>query len=298
MDSGGLLFTGLYWERDRPTLTGLVGDREHARAVEVGEAISWEVAGPRRCTGLYDRRQHRRRPCPVDSLVVDEAQCDLCQQADPGRLVARGQAPSGMELEPFVLYLAWFGDGLHKAGITSEKRGGQRLREQAALSYCLVARGPFTSIRQAETLLARVGVAPERVTTHSKRAAWWGIEPAQNRSSQLLALYQAATAAVRVIPGVEVLDFQAVDLAPLFGLGREMPSPFELVVRVRPGAALSGMVTHVIGRDIVLGPSPIVVDSHLLEGWTLRRSSQPSAGFDVEMRSREADARAVQGTLF
>jgi len=61
---------------------------------------------------------------------------------------------------------------------------------------------------------------------------------------------------------------------------------------------LSGEVSHVIGRSLVLGPSSVVVDSRMLEGWTLRRSSQPAGGFDVESRSREADARAVQGTLF
>src|SRR6266536_2186877 len=110
MDSAGLLFTGLYWERDRPTLTGLVGSGEHARPVERGQAVGWEVAGPRRRIGLYDRGAHRRRPCPAGSLVTDGSQCELCQRADPGRLVARGQAPDGMEDEPFVLYLAWFGD--------------------------------------------------------------------------------------------------------------------------------------------------------------------------------------------
>jgi hypothetical protein len=51
MASAGLLFTGLYWERDRPALTGLVGSREHARPVELGQAVGWEVAGPRRCIG-------------------------------------------------------------------------------------------------------------------------------------------------------------------------------------------------------------------------------------------------------
>src|SRR5262245_59335463 len=127
MNSTALLFTGLHWERDRPTLTGVVGSREHTRRVELGQAVGWEVVGPRRCIGIYDRREHRRRTCPADALVSDESQCDLCQRADPGRLVARGQAPSGMEHEPFVLYLAWFGDGLHKVGFSAERRGAGRL---------------------------------------------------------------------------------------------------------------------------------------------------------------------------
>jgi glycosyltransferase involved in cell wall biosynthesis len=148
-----LLFTGLYWQRDRPTLTGMVSGREHERPVELGDAIGWEIVGPRRCIGIYDRQEHRRRPCPADMLTPSEGQCDLCQRADPSRLVARGQAPSGFEHAPFVLYLAWFGDGLHKVGITAERRGAGRLCEQGALSYCLLARGPFTAIRQAETLL-------------------------------------------------------------------------------------------------------------------------------------------------
>ncbi len=298
MESAGLLFTGLYWERDRPTLTGLVGNDEHTRPVELGHAVGWEVAGPRGCIGLYDRREHRRRPCPAGSLVTDGSQCDLCQRADPGRLVARGQASNGMEDEPFVLYLAWFGDGLHKVGITSEKRGAERLCEQAALSYCLVARGSFTSIRQAEVLLSGIGVAPDRITMRTKQAAWWRIPPAEERAAELWRLHRGATGAVRAVPGIEVVEFQASDLSLLFGLEREMPSRYELVNGVRPGAVLSGTVSHVIGRSLVLGPSPMVVDSRMLEGWTLRRNSQPAGGLDVELRSREADTRAVQGTLF
>lgn len=299
MDSAALLFTGLYWERDRPTLTGLVGSREHSRPVELGQSVRWEIAGPRRCTGLYDRREHRRQQCPARAYVGDGSQCDLCLRADPGRLVARGQAPSGMEHEPFVLYLAWFGDGLHKVGITSEQRGAERLCEQAALSSCLVARGPFTSIRQAEMLLSAIGVAPERITMRAKVAAWWQVPATEERATDLAARHRVATEAVRTVPGIEVLEFQAADLTPLFGLERELPSRYELVTMVRPGAVLSGEVSHVIGRHLVLGSSPTVVaDSRLLEGWTLRRTMQPAGGLEVETWSREADARAVQGTLF
>jgi hypothetical protein len=203
-----------------------------------------------------------------------------------------------MEPEPFVLYLAWFGDGLHKVGISAERRGAGRLCEQAATSYCLVARGPYPSVQQAEVLLSSLGVAPERITSRSKQAAWWQIPPANERAAQLSAVHAAAADSIRTVPGVAILEFQAVDLTSLFGLDRELASRYELVTTVRPGATLRGEVSHVIGRSLVLGPSPIVFDSRLLEGWTLRRSDQPSYGFDVETRSREADARAVQGTLF
>jgi Protein of unknown function (DUF2797) len=104
--------------------------------------------------------------------VAGASQRDLCQRADPGRLVARGVAPNGMEREPFLLYLAWFGDELRKVGITSKRRGVGRLCEQGALSFCLVARGPFTAIRQAEVLLTGTGVAPERIALPAKQAAW------------------------------------------------------------------------------------------------------------------------------
>jgi hypothetical protein len=43
-----------------------------------------------------------------------------------------------------------------------------RLYEQAALSYCLAARGPFNSIRQAEVLLSSIGVARERLTSSTQ----------------------------------------------------------------------------------------------------------------------------------
>jgi hypothetical protein len=203
-----------------------------------------------------------------------------------------------MENEPFVLYLAWFGDGLRKVGITSQERGVERLCEQAALSFCLVARGPFTSIRRAEVLVSAADVAPERISMASRQAAWWQIPTADERAEELVALHQVAAEAVRTVGAVELLEFRATDLTLLYGLEHEMPSRYELVTAVRHGAVLSGEVSHVIGRSLVLGPSPVVVDARLLEGWTLRRSSVPADGFDVESRSREADARSVQGTLF
>jgi hypothetical protein len=293
-----LLFTGLYWERDRPTLTGLVGSRQHARPVELGQALGWEIAGPRRCIGLYDREEHRRRPCIAGSLVIEGSQCDVCQRADPGRLVARGQTPSGFENEVFVLYLAWFGDELHKVGITAEERGAERLCEQGALSYCLFARGPFNSVRRAEVLLAGIGVAPERITMRTKQAAWWRIPQAEERAEELAALHRAASEALRSVRDIEMLKFEGVDLTPQFGLEQAMASRYEFVTAIRPGAVLSGELSHVIGRCLVLGPAPMVIDTRLLEGWTLRRSSQPVGGLEAETRSREADARAVQGTLF
>jgi hypothetical protein len=298
MDSGGLLFTGLHWERDRPVLTGLVGSRQHVRPLERGQALGWEIAGPRRCAGFYDRREHRRRPCPEAARVADTSQCDLCEAADLGRPIARGEVPGGMEQEPYALYLAWFGDGLTKVGISSEKRGVGRLCEQGAISYCLVARGPLIAIRPAEMLLSGVGVAPERIAARSKLTAWWRIPSAEERAAELSGLHGAATDAVQAVRGIELLRFDAGDLTALFGLEREMPDRYELVTGLRPGAVLSGDVSHVIGKFLVLGTSAVVIDARLLEGWTLRRSSAPGGGMFVEQRSREADARAVQGTLF
>lgn len=298
MDGGGLLFTGLYWQRDRPTLTGLAGGRERVRPVAIGQHIGWELAGPRRCIGVYDRRERRRRPCPAGQLVENERQCDLCQQSDPGRLVARGQAPAGFENETFVLYLAWFGHGLHKVGITAEERGTERLCEQAALSYCLVAAGAFSAVRRAETLLSGTGIAPERITSRTKQAAWWEVASAGERAVRLAELHEAATEAIRTIAGLRLVEFQAVDLRPLFGLERELPSRYDLVAAVEPGTVLSGEVSHVIGRSLVLGPPPLVIDVGLLEGWTLRRTDRPLGGILSEPWSREAHARAVQDTLF
>jgi len=50
--------------------------------------------------------------------------------------------------------------------------------------------------------------------------------------------------------------------------------------------------------SVVLGPTPLVVDAGLLEGWTLRRSAEAAGRLDAATPTREADARAVQGTLF
>jgi hypothetical protein len=298
VESSGLLFIGIHWSGDRPSLEGLVAGREHGRPLERGQPIAWEVRGPRRCLGYYDRLQGRRRSCPVDAPRPDGGQCDLCERADPSTLVARGQAPSGYESTPYVLYLAWFGDGLRKVGISAERRGPGRLCEQGALSYCLVGRGTFNAMRRAEVLLSGLGVAPERLTPRRKHAAWWRIPPASERAAELAGLHAAAAAALRAEPEVAVVPFAAVDLVPVYGLDREVPGRYELVTAVAPGSVLRGNVSHVIGEALVLGPAPLVVEARVLEGWTLRRSAAAAGGLAVEARASDSRLRAVQGTLF
>jgi hypothetical protein len=66
------------------------------------------------------------------------SQCDPCESADPGTMLARNATlDDGRE---YALYLAWFGPDLTKVGLTATERGTDRLAEQGALAFTWLAR--------------------------------------------------------------------------------------------------------------------------------------------------------------
>jgi hypothetical protein len=46
------------------------------------------------------------------------------------------------------------------------------------------------------------------------------------RAAELSAVHRVPAAAIRSVPGVELLEFRAADLTPLYGLDRGMPGRY------------------------------------------------------------------------
>ncbi|WP_371477798.1 DUF2797 domain-containing protein [Kitasatospora sp. NBC_00315] len=293
--------TGLRWQDGRPVLTALNGAHEHRRTVTAGTSIGWQIGGPRRCAGVRTAGGHH--PCPYDAAVEPSgraSQCPSCQGADPGLMLARDQILD--DGRTYRLYLAWFGTGVVKVGLTAEQRGTARLLEQGALGYTFVGRGSLPGVRRAELTVAQAGLARERLTTRTKTACWWGVPDAGPRQRELSEL---RTSVLRLLTGhaIELLpDGPLADHVGLFGLAAGAPPLYREVTALSDGATLSGVLRAPVGRHLLIDTEPaeppLLLDTRLLTGWTLAPAGPaPCTGLGLALRRRPAEP-AAQESLF
>ncbi|WTL47156.1 DUF2797 domain-containing protein [Streptomyces sp. NBC_01497] len=184
-----------------------------------GREVAFRAVGPRRCTGTG------RGGCPLAAEVPARstgAQCSECARLDRLRSVAADTVAD--DPRPYRVYLAWFGPGMRKVGITAEARGSARLLEQGAVTFSWLGRGPLMAARRTEELLRAALGVPDRIPYADKRTARASLPPERERAAELAALHARAVALPRWPESLEPLVFEAVDHARVFGLERP-PAP-------------------------------------------------------------------------
>jgi hypothetical protein len=276
---------------------------ETRRPAGPGTSLSWHLDGPRRCAGAWAGTA--RRPCPARAEIGasgTDAQCPACALADRGRQVAR-DAAFGDDGREYRLYLAWFGPGLVKIGLTATDRGRDRLLEQGAITFTMLAAGRYTPIRQAERLTAAAGLARERITGAAKAAAWQVLPPPAERAARVAAARKQVTAGARWPGPVRPLPDAVTDQAGDFGLDRETVGTYREVTGISDGAVLSGRVRLVIGRDLLLDTpaGPLLVDMRRACGWAIRPAGDAAAlpaGLTLTARPTSGASDDRQQTLF
>ncbi|WP_232792563.1 DUF2797 domain-containing protein [Actinacidiphila yeochonensis] len=210
-------------------------------------------------------------------------QCEPCAALDRSASVAADTVPG--DPRPYAVYLASFGVGLHKVGITSAARGGLRLLEQAAVCSAFLGEGPLMTARRTEAVLGAALRLPDRVRDTAKRAARHQLPPTAERRAELAALYaEAAGLRDRLPEALRLRPFQYDDHTASFGLDADPPpsAPASAISELVPGGALVGTVTVAAGHDLVVdAPSgAVLLDTRLTCGWPLARSSSsPGAPF-------------------
>ncbi len=138
-----------------------------------GSALSWgkRVAfgvvdeGVRTCVGA------RGNACPVRAVVSGRsagARCEECARLDRAHSVAADTMAD--DPRPYRVYLAWFGPGMVKVGITGAARGSARLLEQGAVVFSWLGQGPLMAARRTEELLRAALRVPDRIPYAEKRA--------------------------------------------------------------------------------------------------------------------------------
>ena len=291
MNSATAPSTGVRWYEEQPQLD--LGNGTWA-PLPPGTRTGVRVAGWRRCIGWHQPGSGRRA-CAFDAEIgVDatDVQCPACAGVDPGRRLARDAA---VDHRTFHAYLATFGGAEVKIGITAAERGSARLREQGAVAWTFLARGPMTAIRSLELAVSGSGLATERVRAARKTELWWRLDPLRGRAL----LRDAATAVIDSVPappGVAWTPVNIVEHFGLFGLDGDLPPVARRLESVAAGSVLSGRIIVAAGGTVLLDTAdgPVIAELKRLAGWELAGTDAPRTG----LRLGPARRLAADPTLF
>ncbi|MGA5895038.1 DUF2797 domain-containing protein [Streptomyces venetus] len=283
--------TGLRWSADGPVL---VWDGGRRSALTWGKRVAFEVAegGGRTCLGA------RGHACPVGAAVPGRstgARCEECARLDRAHSVAADTIAD--DPRPYHVYLAWFGPGMTKVGITAEERGSARLLEQGAVCFTWLGVGPLMAARRTEELLRAALRVPDRIPYAEKRAVRAVLpEAPADRAGEVAELHARAVKLGGWPESLVREPLRVVDHVEVFGLAGVSAAVGE-VSELVAGGSVSGDLVAAAGPDLHLatGGGVVVLDTRLLTGWGL----VPAAGGELTVPVREfREAAGVQDGLF
>lgn len=295
---GGWRCTGLRWPgHGGPELGWARSDGSGPGRVSVlayGKELGFRAEGERHCVGA------RGHPCPVRAVVPVRstgARCEECARLDRAHSVAADTIAD--DPRPYRVYLAWFGPGMVKVGITGEARDAARLREQGAVVFSWLGRGPLMAARRTEELLRSGLGVPDRIPYARKRAVRGGLPGVGERAAEIEALYRRASALEGAgwPEALERLPFEAVDHAGVFGLAGAGPTA-RVVTGLVDGGAVAGRLVAAAGPDLHLETRDdgiVVLDTRLVTGWDLAGAD---AGSGMSVPTVAVGGGGVQDGLF
>ncbi|MEU8677293.1 DUF2797 domain-containing protein [Streptomyces sp. NPDC048560] len=289
--------TGLRWPDGGPELgwrkDGAAGVRR-VSALVYGQALGFRAVGERRCAGA------RGNVCPVDAVVPARrtgALCPECARLDRMHSVAADTIAD--DSRTYRVYLAWFGPGMVKVGITAEERGAARLREQGAVVFTWLGRGPLMAARRTEELLRAALGVPDRIPYARKRAVRGVLPGAGERAGEVAELYGRAAALEGAgwPESLERLPLEAVDHGAVFGF-EGTAEVARAVTGLVDGGVVAGRLVAAAGPDLHLETGAggvLVLDTRLVSGWELTAAG---AGAGVTVPVVDIGGAGVQDGLF
>ena len=283
--------SGLRWSADGPEL---VWDGGRRSTLTWGKQVAFGVAegGVRTCVGA------RGYACPLRATVPGRstgARCEECARLDRAHSVAADTIAD--DPRPYHVYLAWFGPGMTKVGITALERGSARLLEQGAVCFTWLGVGPLMAARRTEELLRAAPRVPDRIPYAAKRAVRSALSmSAAERAAEVEGLHARAVALQGWPESLTRAPCQPVDHTGVFGLA-DLPPAVGAVTELVAGGAVSGRLVAAAGPDLHVetGGGVVVVDTRLMRGWELI----PAAGDELSLpvRAFRQDA-SMQDGLF
>ncbi|WP_128435451.1 DUF2797 domain-containing protein [Streptomyces cyaneus] len=284
---------GLRWSADGPELAWDGGRRS---ALTWGKRVAFGVAegGVRTCVGA------RGHACPVRAVVPGRstgARCEECARLDRAHSVAADTIAD--DPRPYHVYLAWFGPGMTKVGITALERGSARLLEQGAVCFSWLGVGPLMAARRTEELLRAALRVPDRIPYVDKRAVRSVLpRSADERSAEVEDLHARALTLPGWPESLSREPCQPVDHAGVFGL-TDLPTAVGEVTELVAGGVVSGGLVAAAGPDLHLATDAgvVVVDTRLMTGWELVPAGGDS-GLALPIREFRRAEAVVQDELF
>ncbi|MFJ5260546.1 DUF2797 domain-containing protein [Streptomyces sp. NPDC088387] len=265
--------SGLRWSARGPELEWDGGRRS---ALTWGKRVAFGVGagGVRTCVGARGHACALRAEVPGRSTG---ARCEECARLDRAHSVAADTIAD--DPRPYHVYLAWFGPGMTKVGITAVERGPARLLEQGAVCFSWLGAGPLMAARRTEELLRAALGVPDRIPYSEKRAVRAALPvSAAERAAEIGELHARAVALGGWPESLVRKPFRAVDHVGVFGLAG-VPEAFGEVRALVAGGVVSGELVAAAGPDLHLatGDGVLVLDTRLMRGWEL----EPATGAAV-----------------
>ncbi|GLV89737.1 MULTISPECIES: DUF2797 domain-containing protein [Streptomyces] len=292
--------TGIRWKGSAPVIGWYgQGRGERVSAPAYGQRLAFVARGERHCLGVW--RAGRRTPCPVSATVPGRggsAQCPECARLDRSFSVAADT--NAADPRTYRVYLAWFGPGMVKVGITAEERGSARLLEQGAMAWTWLGRGPLMATRRTEELLRAALGVPDRIAYARKRAVRAHLPEAPERAREVAELHGRAAALAGWPESLERLGCEVTDHAAVFGMDgwAGLPAPDRVVAEMVAGRAVVGRLVGAAGPDLHFEDG-LVVDTRLLAGWELAAPGEGAVtSVPVAQIPSAAAAPAEQDGLF
>ncbi|MCJ1678780.1 DUF2797 domain-containing protein [Streptomyces sp. APSN-46.1] len=293
--------TGIRWSDGRPAIGWYEEGRDEERAagrgdgrgewradgrgertsvLGYGQPLAFAARGERHCLGV--RRAGKRTACPTARTVpgrAGSAQCPECARLDRSFSVAADT--NAADPRTYRVYLAWFGPGMVKVGITAEERGATRLLEQGAVTWTWLGRGPLMATRRTEELLRAALGVPDRIAYARKRAVRAHLPPAAERAGEVAELHARAAALSGWPESLERMGCEVTDHAEAFGLPG-LPTPARVITEMVPGGTVAGRLVGAAGPDLHFADG-LVVDTRLLAGWELVAPATADAGAGTDV---------------
>jgi hypothetical protein len=181
-ESGEYLLTNTGFSHDERPVLILQKDDAFETFYPLGETFTLHFdMSQRHCIGWRDITAGKRWPCPDhNTLDARYEQCSACQQRtgfNPAFYHATevSEQQAARNNEPHILYLAYFGEGIIKVGISHAKRGNSRLLEQGARSAMILDEFPTALVaRQYEEKIAALSGIAETIQLNKKITALSG----------------------------------------------------------------------------------------------------------------------------
>lgn len=255
-----------------------------------GRVIGFRAVGERQCAGA------RGNACPLAAGIGRRStggRCPECARLDRAHSVAADTLLD--DPRPYRVYLAWFGPGLIKVGITGEERGDMRLLEQGALAFSWLGRGPLMAARRTEEVLRHALAVPDRIPYARKRAVRAAVPPAAERAREVEELYGRAVGVGAWAETLERLPCEVRDHVAAFRLDG-LPALDASVVELVPDGVVAGRLLAAAGPDLHLldrDARHLVLDTRLLTGWGID-SAPPDQSVSVPLGFDFDDGRQEQ----